>query len=71
MTRKELYDNWVDRVCRFLEETGPGIGHGGKCCGTFQSAPVLGIPHPSQAISNDAWGAIATWLKSEMQALHI
>lgn len=41
MTRKELYDNWVDRVCRFLEETGPTLGPGGRCCGTFQSAPVL------------------------------
>ena len=41
MTRKELYDNWVDRVCRFLQETGPKLGDGGRCCGTFQSAPVL------------------------------
>ena len=41
MTRKELYDNWVERVCLFLEETGPKLGPGGRCCGTFQSAPVL------------------------------
>lgn len=41
MSRKELYDNWVDRVCRFLEETGPALGPEGRCCGTFQSAPVL------------------------------
>lgn len=41
MTRKELYDNWVERVCSFLEETGPKLGPGGRCCGTFQSAPVL------------------------------
>lgn len=32
---------------------------------------VLGIPHPSQAISNDDWGAIATWLKDEMQSFRI
>ena len=41
MTRKELYDNWVERVCHFLEETGPKLGKGGRCCSTFQSAPVL------------------------------
>ena len=41
MTRKELYDNWVGRVCSFLEEIGPKLGVGGRCCGTFQSAPVL------------------------------
>ena len=41
MTRKELYGNWVDRVCRFLQETGPKLGDGGRCCATFQSAPVL------------------------------
>lgn len=41
MTRKELYDGWVSRVCAFLEETGPALGPGGRCCGTFQSAPVL------------------------------
>ena len=33
--------------------------------------PVLGIPHPSQAISNDDWGTIATWLKEEMQSFRI
>ena len=35
------------------------------------SIPVLGIPHPSQAMSNDDWGAIATWLKKKMQSFRI
>ena len=41
MTKKELYDKWVDRVCSFMEKTGPTLGPGGRCCATFQSAPVL------------------------------
>lgn len=37
-TKKELYDEWVDRVCRFIEEAGPEI----NCVScAFQSKPVL------------------------------
>jgi len=37
-TIKELYDNWVSRVCSFLMEEGPKYN---LPCGTFQSKPIL------------------------------
>lgn len=37
-TKKELYDAWVERVCRFIEEVGPGLGL--TSC-AMQSKPVL------------------------------
>jgi len=30
--------------------------------------PVYGIPHPSACISNDDWGAIATYLASQFKS---
>ena len=36
-TRKERYDEWVERVCRFVEEVGPGMG----ASSAMQSRPVL------------------------------
>ena len=41
MDQKQRYAQWVDKVSRFLEETGPTLGNGGRCCSVFQSKPVL------------------------------
>ena len=38
---KHLYDDWVQRVCSFLSETGPKLGEKGTHCASFQSMPVL------------------------------
>ena len=50
--------------------------HVHKCSKTVKRAlwndiPVYGIPHPSGSVSSDDWGAIALYLKSEMQKLNI
>lgn len=37
-TRKELYDQWVDKVCKYIDKVGPKIN---KCSASFQSPPVL------------------------------
>lgn len=37
-TQKELFDAWVDDVCKFIEEVGPKIN---KCSASFQTPPVL------------------------------
>ena len=47
-----------------------------KCSKTVKRAlwndiPVYGIPHPSGSVSSDDMGAIALYLKSEMQKLNI
>ena len=34
--------------------------------GYWNNIKVLGIPHPSSAISNDDWGTIALFLKNEI-----
>ncbi len=39
--------------------------------GTWNGIPVYGIPHPSGRLSPDDFGAIALYLKSEMQKLGI
>lgn len=39
--------------------------------GMWNDIPVYGIPHPSGRTSNDDWGAIAMYLKAEMQKLNI
>lgn len=36
--------------------------------GWWGGCKVVGIPHPSQAISNDDWGAIALFIKQELGA---
>jgi hypothetical protein len=41
MDQKQRYAQWVDKVFRFLEETGPTLGNRGRCCSVFQSKPVL------------------------------
>lgn len=50
--------------------------HVHKCSKTVKRAlwnniPVYGIPHPSGSVSSDDMGAIALYLKSEMQKLNI
>lgn len=37
-TKQEMYEEWVDRVCRYVEEVGPGLGL--TSC-AMQSKPVL------------------------------
>lgn len=39
MTQKQMYEQWVDKACEFINEVGPRI----NCCGSgaMQSAPVL------------------------------
>ena len=39
--------------------------------GLWNDTPVYGIPHPSGRVSNDDFGAIALYLRSEMQKLGI
>ncbi len=39
--------------------------------GLWNDIPVYGIPHPSGRVSNDDFGAIALYLRSEMQKLGI
>ena len=41
MDQKQRYAQWVDKVSRFLKETGLTLGDGGRCCSVFQSKPVL------------------------------
>ena len=41
MDLEKLYSQWVERVCTFLEDTGPTLGPGGRHCATFQSKPIL------------------------------
>ena len=38
---KHKYDDWVDRVRKFLLEVGPKLGEKGTHCATFQSKPLL------------------------------
>jgi len=38
---------------------------------SWNSIPIYGIPHPSSSISNNDLGAIALYLRSEMQKLGI
>ena len=38
-TTRKIYDDWVSRVCDFLEEVGPKIN---LPCVSFQSRPILG-----------------------------
>ena len=39
--------------------------------GLWKDIPVYGIPHPSGRVSNDDFGAVALYLRSEMQKLGI
>ena len=39
--------------------------------GFWNEIPIYGIPHTSGSVSNDDWGAIALYLRSEMQKLGI
>ena len=39
--------------------------------GFWNGIPIYGIPHTSGSVSNDDWGAIALYLRSEMQKLGI
>lgn len=41
MNKTELYKDWVNRVTEFLDQTGPSLGEGGRCCSVFQSKPAL------------------------------
>mgnify|MGYP005952114067 CR=1 FL=1 len=59
-----------------IEDVTPAILDGGLArhnirCGMWNGIPIYGIPHPSGRISNDDWGAIAMWLKTEMCRLGI
>ena len=38
MNKKELYDEWVKKVCDFLAKEGPNLK---KHCATFQTKPIL------------------------------
>ena len=38
--------------------------------GFWGTIPTYGIPHPSGRVNNDDWGAIAMYLKKEMQSLN-
>lgn len=39
--RRLRYEEWVEKVCDFLETTAPNLEEEGRCCSVFQSKPVL------------------------------